>query len=92
MPNPSWWPTFELSLIFRHTVVSIAVAVAIWIVGLAVLRFVPSVTEVAERIEALVLLGVLSLLGLELILVLIVGVIGLIGSIWKEDFHAFVAA
>jgi hypothetical protein len=91
MPNESWVPSLELRLIFRHTVVSIAIVAAVWVCTQAVVRFVPEVEarHYAELIDTFVLLGVLAILGARLILTLI---FDLIREFRGDGLHAFVAA
>ena len=81
MPE-EWLPKAELRLIFRHVVVAVATAAAVWIVSQAVTWFVPDVKDIADLIDQVVFLVILAITGIRLIVDLVRG----------DGFHAFAAA
>lgn len=82
MADESWWPSAELALIFRHVVISVALAAGVWVVGQAVAYFVPEVRDIVDLIEEVTFLGILLILCIKL----------LWGFIRGNGVHALAAA
>ncbi len=77
-----WLPITELRLIFRHAVIAVATAFAVWVASRAFIWFVPDVKDIADLIDQVVFLGILAIISVKLLVDLIRG----------DGIHAFVAA
>lgn len=81
MPE-GWLPKTELLAIFRHVVVAVATALAVWILSQAVILFVPDVRDLADLIDQVVFLVILVITGVKLTIEVVRG----------DGFHAFAVA
>ncbi len=66
MPGESWLPTNELRVIFRHLVITIAIAAAVWVATKAFIFLDPDIAEFANLIDQVEVAGVLVILVVKL--------------------------
>ncbi len=82
MPDERWWPIAEVRLIFRHLVITIVVAGALYAATQVFSWFAPQWADIADSIDGWLTMGILAIMGLKLIWALV-----------REDgIHAFATA
>jgi hypothetical protein len=67
MPDEGWWPSRETRLIFRHLVVIIAVALALWVATRVFGFLTPDWAPIADAIDGFINMGVLIIGGFKLL-------------------------
>jgi hypothetical protein len=71
MPDERWWPIAEARLIFRHLVITIIVAGALYVATQVFSAFAPKWANIADFIDGWLTMSILVIMGLKLIRALI---------------------